>query len=110
MKLSKALVVLDLETTGTWVERDKIIEIAMIKCLPDGKRETYDKRVNPGMPIPPVVTELTGIANEDVNDKPGFKDIAATAVYEFFTQSNSKVITLYGAGCSDSRSYRKSWL
>ena len=76
MKLSNTLVVLDLETTGTWVERDKIIEIAMIKCMPDGGRETYDKRVNPGMPIPGIVSELTGITNEDVKDAPAFKDIA----------------------------------
>ncbi|MCK5259556.1 MAG: 3'-5' exoribonuclease [Candidatus Omnitrophica bacterium] len=76
MKLSNTLVVLDLETTGTWVDRDKIIEIAMIKCAPDGTRETYEKKVNPGMPIPGVVSELTGITNEDVKDAPAFKDIA----------------------------------
>ena len=76
MKLSNALVVLDLETTGTWVDRDKIIEIAMIKCTPDGRRETYDKKVNPGVPIPGEVSELTGITNEDVEDASAFKDIA----------------------------------
>ncbi|GAG29751.1 unnamed protein product, partial [marine sediment metagenome] len=76
MKLSNTLVVLDLETTGTWVDRDKIIEIAMIKCAPDGTRETYDKKVNPGMPIPGAVSELTGITDEDVKDAPAFKDIA----------------------------------
>jgi len=76
MKLANTLVVLDLETTGTWVDKDKIIEIAMIKCLPDGGRETYDKRVNPGMPIPPIVSELTGISNEDVKGASAFKDIA----------------------------------
>ena len=45
MNLSNDLVVLDLETTGTWVERDRIVEIGMIKCTPDGKREKYEKRV-----------------------------------------------------------------
>ena len=82
MKLSNTLVVLDLETTGTWVDRDKIIEIAMIKCAHDGSRETYDKRVNPGMPIPGVVSELTGITDEDVKGAPAFKDIAGE-VFEF---------------------------
>ena len=67
---------MDLETTGTWVDRDRIIEIAMIKCFPDGKRETYDQRVNPGMPIPAVVSGLTGIADEDVKNAPAFADIA----------------------------------
>jgi len=77
MKLSKPLVVLDLETTGTWVDRDKIIEIAMIKRSPDGADVAYDKRVNPGVPIPQAVTELTGISDEDVKDAPKFKDVAA---------------------------------
>ena len=40
MKISNTLVVLDLETTGTWVDRDRIIEIAMIKCFPDGKKDS----------------------------------------------------------------------
>lgn len=51
MKLSKPLVILDLETTGIWIEKDKIIEIAMIKVFPDGTRTTYSSYVNPGMPI-----------------------------------------------------------
>lgn len=76
MKLTKTLVVLDLESTGTWVEKDRIIEIALIKSQPDGTREVYEKRVNPLMPIPPVVTKLTGIADADVKDAPAFKDIA----------------------------------
>ncbi len=77
MELSNVLVVLDLETTGTWVDRDKIIEIAMIKCMPEGGREIYDKKINPGIPIPPVVKELTGISDEDVKGAPAFKDVAA---------------------------------
>ena len=80
MKLLNTLVVLDLETTGTWVDRDKIIEIAMIKRTPDGQQETYDKRVNPGMPIPVMVSDLTGITDEIVKNAPFFKDIAAEVV------------------------------
>jgi DNA polymerase-3 subunit epsilon len=48
----------------------------MIKCSPEGTRETFLKRVNPGMPIPAVVTRLTGIADQAVKDSPPFKDIA----------------------------------
>ncbi|MDD5174374.1 MAG: 3'-5' exonuclease, partial [Candidatus Omnitrophica bacterium] len=73
MKLSRPLVVLDLETTGTWVEKDRIVEIGMIKIMPDGTRETYIKRVNPGMPIPANVTKIINITNEDVKDAPRFK-------------------------------------
>lgn len=76
------MVVLDLETTGTWIEKDKIIEIAMIKCLPSGEQETFDQRVNPGIPIPPRVSEITGIKDEDVKDKPRFFEIARQ-VFDF---------------------------
>ncbi len=76
MKISRSLVVLDLETTGIWVDRDKIIEIAMIKSFPDGRKETYLKKVNPGVPIPAVISQLIGITDADVKDAPAFKDIA----------------------------------
>lgn len=96
MKLSRALVVIDLETTGTWVDRDKIVEIAMIKSIPDlspsaarpeglltsasggqaAEKMIYAKRVNPGLPIPPLVSQLINITDEDVKDAPAFKDIA----------------------------------
>ncbi|MBF0486343.1 MAG: 3'-5' exonuclease [Candidatus Omnitrophica bacterium] len=76
MKLTKPLIILDLETTGTWIEKDRIIEIGMIKVLPSGDKAIYHKRVNPLMPIPQVVVKLTGISNEDVKDAPPFKAIA----------------------------------
>lgn len=87
MELKNALVVFDLETTGTWIEKDKIVEIAMIKVLPSGERETYEKRVNPGMLIPPFVSELIGIKNEDVADAPSFKDISRE-VFDFIGDSD----------------------
>jgi DNA polymerase III subunit epsilon len=76
MKLSKPLVVFDLETTGIWIEKDRIIEIAMIKLNPDGSKEEFCTKVNPCMPIPPKVTEITGITQEDVKDAPAFGNIA----------------------------------
>jgi len=76
MILKRPLVVLDLETTGTWIEKDRIIEIGMIRCEPDGSQRIYEKRINPGMPIPPRVTELTGIADADVKAAPFFRQIA----------------------------------
>src|ERR1700691_3723790 len=80
MKLTKPLVVLDLETTGIWIEKDRIIEIGMVKVSPDGKQETYSTKVNPCMPIPAVVTELTGITDADVKDAPAFGSIAGKVV------------------------------
>ncbi len=80
MQLSKSLVVLDLETTGTWIEKDRIIEIAMIRLNPDGTEQTFESKVNPCMPIPPVVSELTGIKDEDVKNAPTFTLIAAKVI------------------------------
>ncbi len=76
MKIKGPLVVLDLESTGIWIEKDKIIEIALLKYAPGGAKETLHTRVNPGMPIPPLVTDLTGIADTDVKTAPYFRDIA----------------------------------
>ena len=76
MKLTHPLVVFDLETTGVWIEQDKIVEIAIIKLSPDGSKEVYHKLVNPGIPIPPIVSELIGIKDSDVQDAPAFKEIA----------------------------------
>ena len=82
MNVSKPLVVLDLETTGTWIEKDRIIEIALVKRMPDGSKVVFSSKVNPCMPIPPVVTELTGISDEDVKGAPAFSAIAGK-VLEF---------------------------
>lgn len=76
MKLTHDLVAIDLETTGLWIEKDKIIEIGLVRCGVDGSRKSYVKRVNPGILIPPPVSELTGIRNEDVKDAPAFAQIA----------------------------------
>jgi len=80
VKLKKPLVILDLETTGTWVEKDRIIEIGMIRCLPDGKQEIYERRINPGMPIPAQVTDITGIKDEDVKEAPYFREVASEII------------------------------
>jgi DNA polymerase-3 subunit epsilon len=81
MELTRPLVVMDLETTGTWIEKDRIIEIALVRLSPDGERRVYHTRVNPLMPIPLVVQELTGISDDDVKAAPVFsavaKDVAA---------------------------------
>ena len=76
MKLTKPLVVLDLETTGIWIEKDRIIEIGMVKINPNGEQAIYSTKVNPCMPIPAVVIELTGISDADVKDAPVFSSIA----------------------------------
>jgi len=82
MIVTNSLVCLDVESTGVWVEKDKITEVAFVKFSPDGAKDTFYKRINPGIPIPPAITKLTGISDEDVKTAPFFKDIAREA-YEF---------------------------
>ncbi len=76
LNLQKPLVIFDLETTGLDLVKDRVIQISYIKVFPDGKEERGNHLINPEKPIPDVVEELTGIKNEDVKDKPTFKQMA----------------------------------
>jgi DNA polymerase-3 subunit epsilon len=69
------LVVFDLETTGIDVEKDRIVQIALIRVTPDRARETYQTLVNPERPIPPEATAVHGIKDADVRDQPTFAQI-----------------------------------
>lgn len=70
------MVVFDLETTGTNISQDRIVEIAMIKINPDGSIEEKDRRLNPTIPIPAETSMIHGIYDEDVKDEPTFKQVA----------------------------------
>lgn len=76
LKLHKPLCIFDLETTGTDISKDRIVEICILRVNPDGSRETKTWIVNPEIPIPPKVSEIHGIYDADVQDKPTLKDIA----------------------------------
>jgi DNA polymerase-3 subunit epsilon len=76
LPLDRPLVVFDTETTGTNPRSDRIVEIACVKVHPDGRRETWHKRVNPGIPIPSSSTAIHGIGDADVTGQPRFADIA----------------------------------
>jgi len=76
IKLNKALAVFDLETTGVKVATDRIVEISIVKVLPGGDKESITRRINPGIPIPAEASAVHGIYDEDVKDKPFFKDAA----------------------------------
>lgn len=76
LNLSKPIAFFDLETTGLNISRDKIIEIAILKIQPDQSRETYVKRLNPGMPIPAESQAIHGITDADVKDCPKFEELA----------------------------------
>ena len=76
LQLKRPIVFFDLETTGTDPAKDRIVELALVKLLPDGSKDKYVKRINPGMPIPPSSTEFHGIKDDDVKDSPLFKQVA----------------------------------
>jgi len=78
LKLKKPLVVFDLETTGLDLVKDRIIQISYIKVFPDGQEERVNYLVNPQCHINPIITQLTGIGDDDVADKPTFKQLAKT--------------------------------
>ena len=76
LHLTKPLAFIDLETTGINLATDRIIEIAIVKVLSDGKRSVKRKLINPQIPIPKQPSDLHGITNEMVKDAPTFKEVA----------------------------------
>jgi len=76
LNLKKPLAFFDLETTGTNISQDRIVEIAIVKLLPGGEKVVKDLRINPTIPIPPESTMIHGISDDDVKDAPVFKQVA----------------------------------
>ncbi len=76
LNLTKPLIFFDLETTGVNVTNDRIVEISLIKVMPDGSEIEKTRRINPGMHIPEEATAVHHITDADVADCPQFKQIA----------------------------------
>ena len=76
LNLTRPIAFFDLETTGTNVVNDRIVEISIYKVQPDGGTESMTKLINPCIPIPPEVSEIHGITNEDVATAPTFEQVA----------------------------------
>jgi DNA polymerase III subunit epsilon len=80
IRLERPLVVLDLETTGKKVQTDRIVEISLLKLLPDGTNQIKTRRLNPGIPIPAEATAIHGITDADVANEYFFRQIARSLV------------------------------
>ncbi|MBI4645497.1 MAG: 3'-5' exonuclease [Bacteroidia bacterium] len=80
LNLEKPILFIDIETTGMNIVTDRIVEISALKIEPDGKEIILTHRVNPEIPIPKDATAIHGITDEDVQDKPVFKEIAESLV------------------------------
>jgi DNA polymerase-3 subunit epsilon len=76
LQLKKPLAFIDIEATGSNPALDRIVEIAMIKYLPDGNRSVKRKLINPQMPIPQVCVAIHGITDEMIKDASSFKQAA----------------------------------
>jgi DNA polymerase-3 subunit epsilon len=72
----KPIIFLDLETTGVSVKEDRIVEISIVKREVDGTIDKRTRRFNPTIPIPPAVSEVIGITDDDVKDLPPFEKFA----------------------------------
>ena len=76
LQLKRPIIFFDLETTGVDPAKDRIVEISMIKIMPDGSEETKTRRLNPEMHIPEASSAIHHIYDEDVKDCPTFKAVS----------------------------------
>lgn len=76
LNLTRPLIFFDLETTGTNITKDRIVELSYIKVYPEGTEESKTLKLNPGIPIPPESTAIHHITDGDVKDAPKFREIA----------------------------------
>jgi DNA polymerase III subunit epsilon len=80
LQLKNPIVFFDLETTGTNIVSDRIVEIAYHKVSPNGREETKSLRINPEMHIPESSSAIHGIYDADVAGCPTFKAVAKEIV------------------------------
>ena len=76
LNLTRPIAFIDLETTGVNISNDRIVEIAIVKILPDGTRQVKRKLINPLIPIPSGASDVHGITDDMVKDAPSFKQVA----------------------------------
>ena len=76
LNLTRPIIFFDLETTGTNVTRDRIVEFSYLKIYPDGREEEKSRRINPEMHIPEESTAVHKITDEDVRECPTFRQVA----------------------------------
>lgn len=77
MNISSKLVFLDVETTGLDWARDRIIEIFLLSIDRDGKVDEYETLINPQRKLPPEITAITGITDDDLQGAPVEADVAS---------------------------------
>ena len=81
-----SIVALDIETTGLNPDKDSIIEIGLVRFTNRRVDHEWASLVNPGKPIPPFITQLTGITDQKVREAPPLRDVL-TEVRDFVGDS-----------------------
>lgn len=87
-------IVFDLETTGLKPATEEITEIAAVLVREGEIKDSFQTYVNPHKPIPPEITELTGISDETVADAPDLPE----ALDKFFAFMGDRVLVAHNAG------------
>ncbi len=87
LNLHKPICFFDLETTGTDICKDRIVEISILKVFPNGNKECRTWLVNPEMAIPAECTVVHGITNEKVANEPTFRELSHT-IYNMIKDSD----------------------
>lgn len=86
--MGKTFCVFDIETTGLKTTTDKIIEIGAVKIVDGIIKEQFSTYVDPQIPIPPEITKLTSITDEDVAGQPTIEQ----ALPDFYKFSDGTII------------------
>jgi len=76
LSLHRPIAFIDIESTGVSIGSDRIVEISILRLMPDGKEEVDTFRINPTIPIPAEVSAIHHIFDKDIQDKPTFKELA----------------------------------
>lgn len=76
LNLKNPIIFFDIESTGLNVATDRIVEISMVKVMPDGSTEVKTRRINPTIHISEEASRIHHIHDEDVKDCPTFSQIA----------------------------------
>ena len=82
LQLERPLAFFDLETTGTRIGKDRIVQVGIVRVMPDGARTSYQTLVNPQMPIPAEATAVHGITDLDVAMAPMLDAVAKEILKE----------------------------
>lgn len=89
-------VFIDTETTGTHIDKDKILQIGAVVVKQGKISKVYDQLINPEMHIPDGASAVNGITDEMVADAPKMKDVIKDFSQDILTPNNGVIVTWNG--------------